>query len=522
MKRALPILILFLAFGLAFPALGQRGLSISSANAQIVAPPDAVSAFGLDNGIPQTNSATTNGTVPLFWNGAWIYVNTNKIAGTGGGGGQTNNTVLAAGGKTVQIATNTVGGTTTYTLTGVQSAVLPGPGVTVTTNVGANGATNYTVTCTTSSTFNPNQFFSSVSTGNTNLQTNQTLGHLDLNAGAAQGTNLFSTISTNDPRGIAFPLAASNKFITSYDIAGVYVHNTNWNIEPEFYMIGGGNGAGGGGSTNTGAPFDFVLNQGDQNPSSPIPMQADLYFSGGTGNLWVAGNITNFGEILTQQDVKAEAGFSTPGGMFAALGSFTSIVAGNLLLPSALKLTANTTLEQTTPTHVSLIVGGNDGTNHQETIVTNGTTPISFTGKVNTGSFVNTNTFSSDGGLILSDGMGDISILGNIQTRSTTASAGFAGLNTNFLTVANPTSFSGQFATINAGFTNTTFDMDANVQGASGTIVFYARGGATGGTPAANPAWTNTIVAAGESFRLPFNCGFQVVSGVSVSCVVYP
>ena len=371
-------LILFLCLLPIVSAFGQRSISVSFTNGTIVAPPDVISDFGADNGIPQTNSTTSNFDVPMWLNGIWVFVPTNNFGGGGGSSGPTS--AVATGSPTVKVATNSAGGTNTYTLTAVQSTVTPGSGTGVSTSVAANGATNYQVNITAFSTFNNQQFFSSG--GNTNLQTNQTLGHLDLVAGAAQGTNLFTMTTTNDPRGEALPNAASNKFVTSASITGISIQNTNFSLEPQYYTIGAGNGAGGGGTTGTGAPFNFVVNAQDQNPSSPIPEQADLYLSSGTGNLWVAGNITNFGEILTSGDVKAENGFSTQQGVYGALGDFTTIVAGNLLPLSALKLTANTTLEQTTPTHVSLLVGGNDGTNHQETTISNTSQTITFTGPV--------------------------------------------------------------------------------------------------------------------------------------------
>jgi hypothetical protein len=108
------------------------------------------------------------------------------------------------------------------------------------------------------------------------------------------------------------------------------------------------------------------------------------------------------------------------------------------------------------------------------------------------------------------------------QAGTITITNGFSTGNTNVLQPGTQNSWSGQFATINSGWTNTWgTNAQADVIGTSGSILFYNRGGVSGVTATANPIWTNTIIASGENFTIGAGCGFQVLSGVSVTAVVY-
>jgi hypothetical protein len=102
-----------------------------------------------------------------------------------------------------------------------------------------------------------------------------------------------------------------------------------------------------------------------------------------------------------------------------------------------------------------------------------------------------------------------------------TATNGFASYGT---LVYSPTanSWSTTVATLNSGWTNNlSTNMQCNVTGSGGTVVFWNRGGAGGGTSAANPLWTNSISAGGMNFPVGAHCGFQIVSGSGVYAQIY-
>jgi hypothetical protein len=91
------------------------------------------------------------------------------------------------------------------------------------------------------------------------------------------------------------------------------------------------------------------------------------------------------------------------------------------------------------------------------------------------------------------------------------ATNGFASYNTNVLTAAAATSWSGQYSTINNGFTNTYgTNCTININGSGGYFVFWHSGGAGASAAAANPVFTNALSTNGWSRSLPINCGVQV------------
>jgi len=95
----------------------------------------------------------------------------------------------------------------------------------------------------------------------------------------------------------------------------------------------------------------------------------------------------------------------------------------------------------------------------------------------------------------------------NIQV----ATNGIASYSTNYTIAAGSSS----------GYTNTTGKIQAiNIQGTSGSFVYYKRAGAGGATVASVPIWTNTIIASGDNFNLGVNCGVNLVSPVGVTLVV--
>ena len=104
------------------------------------------------------------------------------------------------------------------------------------------------------------------------------------------------------------------------------------------------------------------------------------------------------------------------------------------------------------------------------------------------------------------------------------ATQGFASYGTNVLTAAAPTAYSGQFSTINAGWTNANGTNASYLyNGTSGSAVLYWHGGVNGATPCAHPIITNTIAVGGGELPVPPGCGVQIVSGVGVtSTVVFP
>jgi hypothetical protein len=92
------------------------------------------------------------------------------------------------------------------------------------------------------------------------------------------------------------------------------------------------------------------------------------------------------------------------------------------------------------------------------------------------------------------------------------ATNGFASCNTNVLTSAAATSWSGQLSTINNGFTNTYgTNCTININGSVGYFIFWHSGGVGASTAAANPQFTNALSTNGWSRSLPINCGVQVV-----------
>jgi hypothetical protein len=91
------------------------------------------------------------------------------------------------------------------------------------------------------------------------------------------------------------------------------------------------------------------------------------------------------------------------------------------------------------------------------------------------------------------------------------ATNGFASCNTNVLTSAAATSWSGQSSTINNGFTNTYgTNCTININGSAGYFVFWHSGGTGASAAAANPLFTNALSTNGWSRTLPINCGVQV------------
>jgi hypothetical protein len=92
------------------------------------------------------------------------------------------------------------------------------------------------------------------------------------------------------------------------------------------------------------------------------------------------------------------------------------------------------------------------------------------------------------------------------------ATNGFASCNTNVLRPAAATSWSGQFTTINSGFTNTYgTNCTININGSAGYFIFWHSGGAGASTAAANPVFTNALSTNGWARSLPINCGVQVI-----------
>jgi hypothetical protein len=101
------------------------------------------------------------------------------------------------------------------------------------------------------------------------------------------------------------------------------------------------------------------------------------------------------------------------------------------------------------------------------------------------------------------------------------ASNGFASAITNVLQAGSANSWSGQFSTINSGWTNTWgTNAIANITATTANVIFYDRGGTGGGSAAANPIWTNTITG-GETFPVGSGCGFQITSSTGPTVVVY-
>lgn len=113
---------------------------------------------------------------------------------------------------------------------------------------------------------------------------------------------------------------------------------------------------------------------------------------------------------------------------------------------------------------------------------------------------------------------------GNGRGLTNVTASRLSGYNTNMLTAAASASFSGQFSTINSGWTNS---QGANASylynGTSGTAVLYWHGGVNGASVCANPVITNAIGSQGGSLPVPPGCGVQIVSGSGVTAtVVFP
>jgi hypothetical protein len=95
--------------------------------------------------------------------------------------------------------------------------------------------------------------------------------------------------------------------------------------------------------------------------------------------------------------------------------------------------------------------------------------------------------------------------------QSVVATNGFASCNTNVLTAAAATSWSGQYSTIDNGFTNTYgTNCTININGSGGYFVFWHSGGTGASAAAANAVFTNALSTNGWSRSLPINCGVQV------------
>jgi hypothetical protein len=95
--------------------------------------------------------------------------------------------------------------------------------------------------------------------------------------------------------------------------------------------------------------------------------------------------------------------------------------------------------------------------------------------------------------------------------QSVVATNGFASYNTNVLTAAAASSWSGQYSTIDNGFTNTYgTNCTININGSVGYFVFWHSGGEGASAAAANPVFTNALSTNGWSRSLPINCGVQV------------
>jgi hypothetical protein len=94
------------------------------------------------------------------------------------------------------------------------------------------------------------------------------------------------------------------------------------------------------------------------------------------------------------------------------------------------------------------------------------------------------------------------------------ATNGFSSYNTNVLTSVSATSWSGQFPTINNGWTNTWgTNANVNVTAGSGNLIFWKAGGVGASAACASAIFTNAISTNGWNRIVQPNCGVQIVSG---------